>query len=228
MSQHLWSNILIAIVDYGVGNVRSVQKALEQVAGERQEDGKAALSVALTADPEAILGATGVVLPGVGAFGECITNLRSADLEGIVHKVIAMGKPLLGICVGMQMLFDVSEEMGEWQGLGILPGRVVRFGDDLLVPQIGWNQLDVQRSDALLGGLPADSYAYFVHSYYCQVADCSDVVATAEYGIDYPAVVGRDNVWGIQCHPEKSQRVGLRILHNFLDIAVSYSGGSVP
>lgn len=215
---------MIAILDYGVGNVRSVQKALEQVAEERRKAGKETLSVALTADPQTILDATGVVLPGVGAFGACVTNLRSAGLEEIVRRVIAMEKPLLGICVGMQMLFEVSEEMGEWQGLGALPGRVVRFRGDLRVPQIGWNQLDVQRHDHLLNGLPVGSYAYFVHSYYCQAAEPSDVIATTEYGIEYPSVVGRGHVWGIQCHPEKSQRVGLRILHNFIQLATGENG----
>jgi glutamine amidotransferase len=211
---------MIAILDYRVGNVRSVEKALQRAAMERSHhNGLPPVSVVLTADHNVILSATGVVLPGVGAFGECITNLRGAGFEPVIREVIARGIPLLGICVGMQMLFEVGEEMGEWRGLGILPGRVVRFRGDLRVPQIGWNQLHFVRDDPLVAQVSEGSYAYFVHSYYCHAAEPQDIIATTDYGISYASIVGRGRVWGIQCHPEKSQSVGLRILGNFLALA---------
>jgi glutamine amidotransferase len=205
---------MITIIDYNIGNVRSVQKAVERAVSEAGS----AQSVILTADPLTILDSDGVILPGVGAFGACITNLRKLDLSSVVKEVAVEGKPLLGICVGMQMLFDTSDEMGEWSGLGILPGRVRKFDIELRVPQIGWNQLHPQRQDPLLDGIANGAYAYFVHSYYCAAADHADVLATTEYGIEYPSIVRRHNSFGIQCHPEKSQKVGIRILHNFLNI----------
>ncbi len=213
---------MIAIMDYKIGNVRSVQKALARAAAEvAQQESIPDQEVVLTADPAVIAAADGLVLPGVGAFGQCITNFRQAGFEPLVRDAIAQGKPLLGICVGMQMLFDVSEEMGEWPGLGILPGRVRRFDpgpQELRIPQIGWNQLHHDGSNPLLRGIPDGAYAYFVHSYYCDAADPNDVIATTDYGIEYPSVVGRGRVWGIQCHPEKSHNVGLAILRNFVRI----------
>ncbi len=213
---------MIAIMDYEIGNVRSVQKALERAAVEVARQGRTpGQEVVLTADPAIIAAADGLVLPGVGAFGQCITNFRRAGFEPLVREAIAQGRPLLGICVGMQMLFDVSEEMGEWPGLGILPGRVRRFDpgpQGLRIPQIGWNQLHHDGSNPLLRGIPDGAYAYFVHSYYCDAADPNDVIATTDYGIEYPSVVGRGHVWGIQCHPEKSHNVGLAILRNFVRV----------
>ncbi len=213
---------MIVIMDYKIGNVRSVQKALERAAIEAsQEEGSVPQAVVLTAASAVIAAAEGLVLPGVGAFGQCITNFRSAGFEPLVRDAIAQGKPLLGICVGMQMLFDASEEMGEWPGLGILPGRVRRFDPSpqrLRVPQIGWNQLHHGGNNPLLRGVPDRAYAYFVHSYFCDAAEPGDVIATTDYGIEYPSVVGRGRVWGIQCHPEKSQAVGLAILRNFVRI----------
>ncbi len=213
---------MIVIMDYKIGNVRSVQKALERAAIEAsQAEGSVPQAVVLTADPAVIAAAEGLVLPGVGAFGQCITNFRSAGFEPLVRDAIAQGKPLLGICVGMQMLFDASEEMGEWPGLGVLPGRVRRFDPSpqrLRVPQIGWNQLHHDGNNPLLRGVPDRAYAYFVHSYFCDAAEPGDVIATTDYGIEYPSVVGRGRVWGIQCHPEKSQAVGLAILRNFVRI----------
>jgi len=205
---------MIAIIDYNIGNVRSVQKAVERAISEAGSG----QTVMLTADPRAILDADGVILPGVGAFGACITNLGKVQLSSVVKEVAVEGTPLLGICVGMQMLFDASEEMGEWPGLGLPPGRVRKFEPGLRVPQIGWNQLHPRRPDPLLAGIADGAYAYFVHSYYCDAADPADVLATTDYGIEYPSVVRRNHVWGIQCHPEKSQQVGLRILRNFVDI----------
>ncbi len=201
---------MIAVVNYDVGNIRSVEKAFQRAVKDTGHE------VIVTADPEVILRADGVVLPGVGAFGACMTNLQRFGLEPVVREVIGRGTPLLGICVGMQMLFEESEEMGCWSGLGILPGRVRRFPDTLRVPQIGWNQLHHAGTDPLLAGIPDGAYAYFVHSYYCDAANPADVVATTDYGFRYPSVVHRANVWGVQFHPEKSHRVGLRILRNFV------------
>lgn len=234
---------MIAVVNYEVGNIRSVEKALRRAAEGLEQE------VVVTADRGKILAADGVLLPGVGAFGACITNLQRFHLQDVVLQVVERGTPLLGICVGMQMLFEESEEMGCWPGLGLLPGRVRRFptrqrgsrarnGDcgttqrrnrdsgaasaslfqRLRVPQIGWNQLHHDGTNPLLRAVPDGAYAYFVHSYYCDAADPNDVVATTDYGVLYPSVVNRGHVWGIQCHPEKSHRVGLRILRNFVEI----------
>lgn len=208
---------MIAIIDYAIGNVRSVQKAVERAIA----DAGNAQTVLLTADPRQILDAAGVILPGVGAFGACVTNLRQRRLSSVLREVVVEGIPLLGICVGMQMLFEASEEMGDWPGLGFLPGRVRRFGPELRIPQIGWNQLHPTRPDPLLAGIADGAYAYFVHSYFCDAADPADVLATTEYGITYPSVVQRDRIWGIQCHPEKSQQVGLHILRNFISICTA-------
>ncbi len=210
---------MIAIVNYEVGNIRSVEKAVAKAAAGTGHE------VVVTPDREVILSADGVILPGVGAFGACITNLQRFHLQDVVLNVVEQGTPLLGICVGMQMLFDESEEMGRWPGLGILPGKVRRFQVDLRVPQIGWNRLHHDGTNPLLRGIPDGAYAYFVHSYYCDAADPDDVVATTEYGIVYPSVVNRGKVWGVQFHPEKSHRVGLRILRNFVDIVESHRGG---
>ena len=206
---------MIAILDYKIGNVRSVEKAVERAIRESGLPQQ----VALTADPDRILSADGVILPGVGAFGACITNLSTAGLAPIVQRVVEDDIPLLGICVGMQMLFDVSEEMGTWRGLGLLRGRVLRFPDTLRIPQIGWNQLHIQRPDPLLTGIEDGAYAYFVHSYYCDPADPEDVLTTTEYGIEYASMVRRGNIWGAQFHPEKSQQVGIQILKQFLGVA---------
>lgn len=205
---------MIAILDYKIGNVRSVQKAVERAihdAGIEQQ-------VQLTADAGQILGADGVILPGVGAFGACITNLTTAGLAPVVLDVVQAQIPLLGICVGMQMLFEDSEEMGNWQGLGLLPGHVRKFQPPLRIPQIGWNQLHQQRKNPLFAGIPDDAYAYFVHSYYCDPADPADILTTTDYGIEYASSVHRGNIWGVQFHPEKSQNVGIRILQNFIGI----------
>jgi glutamine amidotransferase len=203
---------VIAIVDYGIGNLRSVEKALLHVGADAR----------LTSDPAVVRAAAGVVLPGVGAFGACAAGL-AAGFAGLVLEAVAAGRPLLGICVGMQLLFEESEEMGRHRGLGLLPGRVVRFpngqvdptGTRLKVPQIGWNQLWHDERDPLLAGVAPGSYAYFVHSYYCQPAAAADVIATTDYGLSYASIVRRGNLWGVQFHPEKSHDVGLRILRNF-------------
>lgn len=206
---------MITILDYKIGNVRSVEKAVQRAIDESG----LAQSVILTADPDMILSSDGVILPGVGAFGACITNLSTAGLAPIVQRVVADDIPLLGICVGMQMLFEVSEEMGTWQGLGLLPGRVRKFPDTLRIPQIGWNQLHIQRPDPLLAGVQDGAYAYFVHSYYCDPANPDDVLTTTDYGFEYASMVRRGNIWGAQFHPEKSQQTGIQLLKNFLGVA---------
>lgn len=202
---------MIALVDYGIGNLRSVEKALATAGAE----------VCLTEDPGAILQAAKVVLPGVGAFGDGMAGLRERQLVDVVHEIVRRGIPLLGICVGMQLLFEASEEMGEHPGLGLLPGRVRRFEPDpdwhLKVPQTGWNMLQQEQDTPLLAGLPTGSYAYFNHSYYCAATEINDVLASTSYGIRYASVVGRDRVYGVQFHPEKSQDVGLKILRNFVE-----------
>lgn len=199
---------MITMVDYGIGNLRSVQKALEYVGGE----------VTLTSAPEAIRRAEKLVLPGVGAFGAGMDALRERGLVEPLCQVAASGAPLLGICLGMQLLFETSEEMGRHRGLGLLPGRVVRFtGDSLKVPHMGWNQIEHDGRHPLLRNVPDGAHAYFVHSYYCRPADPQATLAETEYGARFPALAGRDNVVGIQFHPEKSQVVGLQILKNFVN-----------
>ena len=208
----------IAVVDYGVGNLRNVYKALEAAGAPAR----------IVTEPGELTGAAGVVLPGVGAFGDAAANLRRAGFERPLLDAIATGVPLLGICVGMQLLFDESEEMGRHAGLGVIPGRVVArlavremHGPDgrlLKVPQIGWNQLHHAGSDPLLAGVPDGSYAYFVHSYYCAPAAPVYTIASTDFGTCYASIVRRGNVWGIQCHPEKSQAVGLRVLGNFVRV----------
>jgi glutamine amidotransferase len=199
---------MIALVDYGVGNLRSVEKAL-QAAGAQ---------VCLTADPKRILSAEKVVLPGVGAFGDGMAGLRERKLVEVIQSLPVKGIPLLGICLGMQLLLEVSEEMGEHAGLGSIPGRVRRFSEaGLKIPQTGWNQLSFASGIPLLDGLENGCYAYFNHSFYCDAYADSDVLARTEYGIEYTSVIGRDRQYGVQFHPEKSQFVGLQILRNFVE-----------
>lgn len=201
---------MIAIVDYGMGNLRSAQKGIE----------KAGFEAVVTDSVSDIESARGVVLPGVGAFKDCFEGLKSRGLVEPVKAAAASGRPFLGICVGMQLLFEESEEGGTSPGLGIFPGRVVRFPDahatGLKVPHMGWNQLErTGRSCPILDGTSARPYVYFVHSYYPRPADESLVLATSNYGVDFPAVVGRGNVFACQFHPEKSQREGIGLLRGF-------------
>jgi imidazole glycerol-phosphate synthase subunit HisH len=174
--------------------------------------------VRLAAQPGDLQGAARLVLPGVGAFAAGMAALNERGLREPLLAAAAAGVPLLGICLGMQLLFDDSEEMGQHRGLGLLPGAVVRFqGEGLKVPHMGWNELQPERDHPLLAGVPAGAHAYFVHSYYCRPSARADFVASADYGGPFAAVAACGNVAGLQFHPEKSQRVGLRILHNFLN-----------
>jgi len=200
---------MIAVVDYGIGNLRSVEKALQQVGAQ----------TVIAGDGQTILDAEGLVLPGVGAFGDGMKELRCHGLDRLIRMAVMQGKPLLGICLGMQLLFESSEELGFCEGLALLAGRVVRFPDTgLKIPQTGWNRIWFVQQHPLLDGLPEGCYVYFNHSYCCQPASQEVVLAQAEYGIRYPAVVGYGRVFGVQFHPEKSQEIGLRILRNFVEM----------
>ena len=200
----------LAIVDYGMGNLRSVQKAFERL-------GQAA---DVTRDPDRIAAAPGVILPGVGAFGACMTNLATFGLIEPVRHVLAAGRPFLGICLGMQLLFEESEEFGPVAGLGVLPGRIVRFAPAAgrKVPHMGWNTLRVVRRAPQLAGIADEAYAYFVHSYYAIPADPAVVATTTPYGPEFASSVVREHVFACQFHPEKSQQVGLRLLENFVGV----------
>jgi len=204
----------IIIIDYEMGNLRSVEKAFESLG----------YAARVSADPHTIATADKVVLPGVGAFRDCIGNLRAGGFVPPLLAHVAAGKPLLGICVGMQMLFDQSEEFGLHQGLGLIPGQVKRFpagmveaGETLKVPHMGWNSIRLQRPDApLFAGVADDSYVYFVHSYYCAAAEPNVVAASCTYGdITFAASIWQGNIMATQFHPEKSQTIGLKIFDNF-------------
>ena len=202
---------MIALVDYGAGNVRSVHKALRAVGADVQ----------VAQQPGVLHDADRIVLPGVGAFGDCMAGLRRAGLVSALHRAVEVGKPLLGICVGMQVLFEAGEEMGSHTGLGLLPGRVVGLSPELVasglkIPHTGWNQIEPTVPSPLLEGMRPGAWAYFNHAYYGQ-ATMEDTLAVTDYGGLFPSVVGRGPVYGIQWHPEKSQQVGLRILKNFLE-----------
>ncbi|QSV47116.1 imidazole glycerol phosphate synthase subunit HisH [Geobacter benzoatilyticus] len=202
----------IAIIDYGMGNLRSVQKGFEKVGFE----------AVVTADPKVALEAEKVVLPGVGAFRDCMRNLEQGGFVEPILKVIRDGRPFLGICVGMQLLFTDSVEFGLYQGLNVIPGHVLRFpegmregGEELKVPHMGWNQLSIKRRPPAFAEVEDGANVYFVHSFYAKPDDEGVVAATSSYGVDFCAAVWKDNIVATQFHPEKSQSVGLSILKNF-------------
>lgn len=198
---------MIVIIDYGMGNLRSVQKAIEAV-GHKAE---------ISGDPERVRSASKVILPGVGAFADAIAELRRTGLGDAFKVAVASGKPCLGVCLGLQLLFDASEEDGLHEGLGLIPGRVVRFtsAPGLKIPHMGWNTLRIRRQVPLLKGVGDAPSVYFVHSYHGVADDPADVAAEADYPDPFPAVVWRDNLMATQFHPEKSQRVGLAMYANF-------------
>jgi len=196
---------VIAIIDYGVGNLRSVEKAFAATGSE----------AVITGDEKQLRQAERLVLPGVGAFANCMRSLGEHGLTELVCELVQQGTPLLGVCVGMQMLFEASEEFGETAGLGFIKGRVRRFNDELVVPHVGWNQISQRRSHPLFEGISDDSFCYFVHSFYCEPDDENAIVGETEYGTRYTSVVAQGNLCGVQFHPEKSQAVGLKMLQNF-------------
>ncbi len=203
----------IGIVDYGMGNLRSVSKALESLGFPTRVSG----------DPKALSSCRGIVLPGVGAFRDCMGNVVRQGLLPFLREYLAEGKPFLGICVGMQLLFSASEEFGRHDGIGFFPGNVVRFPGDmparrggvLKVPHMGWNEVEVVGDSPVLRGIPSGTYFYFVHSYYAVPQVPGDVACRSTYGVPFAAAVGRGNRLAVQFHPEKSQAAGLRLLGNF-------------
>ena len=201
---------MIAVIDYDAGNIRSVEKAITALGYE----------VECTRNKESIFQAEKVILPGVGAFGDAMEKLHRYELVETIHKVVEAGTPFLGICLGLQLLFDESEESPGVQGLGLLKGKILRFDDSIgmKVPQIGWNDLRFPRKGRLFEGLEEKPYVYFVHSYYLQAKEEEIVTATAEYGVRIHASVEKDNLFACQFHPEKSSETGLKILENFLKL----------
>jgi glutamine amidotransferase len=198
---------LIAIVDYGMGNLHSVSKAVERLGYDAVVTGDAAL----------IHEARGVVLPGVGAFGDAMHHLQETGLDQTVKQIAQANRPLLGICLGMQLLFEESEEHGIHSGLGLLSGRVQRFQGDYKVPHMGWNKLSFLQDSPLFTGIEA-GHVYFVHSYHAKVTNSSDLLAVTDYNQPVTAIVGRNHLYGMQFHPEKSGDIGLQLLHNFLKL----------
>ncbi|MBN2428692.1 MAG: imidazole glycerol phosphate synthase subunit HisH [Deltaproteobacteria bacterium] len=203
---------MIAIIDYGMGNLRSVQKGLE----------KCGFDARVTDDPKVVAQADKLVLPGVGAFKDCMNNLLEGGFEEPIHRHIEAGRPFLGICLGLQLLFTESEEFGRHRGLDIIPGKVVRFpetmtvsGEELKVPHMGWNRIAFQKRPPLFEGVQDGSFVYFVHSYYVVPDDPVVVATTTDYGISFCSSIWKDNIVACQFHPEKSQQVGLKILKNF-------------
>ena len=201
---------MIAIIDYDAGNIKSVEKAFMALGQD----------VVVTRDQETILNAEGVVLPGVGAFGDAMDKLRTYDLVETIHKVVEKKTPFLGICLGLQLMFEASEETPGVEGLGLLKGKIVRIpeGAGLKIPHIGWNNLAYPNQGRLYQDIPENSYVYFVHSYYLQAEEPEIVRATTEYGVTIHASVEKDNVFACQFHPEKSSAVGMKILENFVKV----------
>ena len=199
----------IAVIDYGIGNLRSAEKALQHLGADAH----------LTGDADEIAQARAVVLPGVGAFGACMQALRASGLEGVCKDALTDGRPFLGICIGMQMLFEGSDESPDVPGLGAFAGRVTRLPNSVRLPQIGWNTLEITEGSQLCAHLPDPAWLYFVHSYAPDPADDSVVAAWSEYGRRFAAAIERGPVWATQFHPEKSSVVGMRLMQNFVEAA---------
>ena len=203
---------MIAIIDYGAGNLQSVKKAFDFIGAES----------VITNDPEVILSADKILLPGVGSFGDAMDSMEKNGLVETVKECALSGKPFLGICLGLQLLFEESEESPGVKGLGIFKGKIKKFSSDmgLKIPHIGWNSLEIKQKDTLFKNVPENSYVYFVHSYYLHAEDEEDVATVTNYGIDFHSAVGKNNVFATQFHPEKSGDVGLQILKNFASMEV--------
>ena len=201
---------MIAMIDYDAGNIKSVEKALQKLGAD----------VVITKDPQEILSADKVILPGVGAFGDAMNNLKKYGLDEVIHQVVEKGTPFLGICLGLQLLFERSDESPEAVGLGILKGEILRIPDaeGLKIPHMGWNSLHLQNNGRLFKGLKENDYVYFVHSYYLKAEEEEIVKATTNYSVNIHASVEKDNVFACQFHPEKSSDVGLKILKNFVEL----------
>ena len=201
---------MIGIIDYDAGNLKSVQKALQYIGQDS----------VITRDRKELLTAEKVILPGVGAFGDAMVNLKKYELDKVIHELVAMDKPLLGICLGLQLLFESSEESPGVEGLGLLKGEILRIPDfpGLKIPHIGWNSLQLQGDGRLFEGINQNPYVYFVHSYYLKVRESSVVKATTDYSVNIHASVEKGNLFACQFHPEKSSETGLRILRNFVTL----------
>ena len=200
---------MIALIDHNVSNIRNVQRAFVRCGVDAE----------IISDPARLRAARGAVAPGVGAFGQAMANLRALGFVDAIHEFVASGRPFAGICVGMQLLFEESEELGQHVGLGLMKGRVKRFTGDVRVPHMGWNQLRIERDTPLLAHIPSESYAYFANSFHCVPSDASVTCATTDYSLPFVSVATRDNLYAFQFHPEKSQQVGLQILKNFAKLA---------
>jgi len=206
---------VIAIVDYGIGNLGSVAKAFRHVGAQTE----------LTGDHDALRSASALVLPGDGAFAAAMEELRRRGLVALLRRAAELGTPVFGICIGMQLLFEESEEHGRHTGLGLLKGRVRRFGDALVVPHMGWNRLRLRRPHPLLDGIEEGAHVYYVHSYHCE-AEADVTIAESDYGGAFPAAVASGRLLGVQFHPEKSQAVGLRMIANFVRLCGAGAGAA--
>lgn len=196
------------VVDYRICNLGSVRRAVEAVGGE----------AVLSSERDEVSAAEKIILPGVGSFRQGMENLKRLDLIPALSRHVAQAKPLLGLCLGMQLLFEEGLEFGATEGLGFVPGTVEKLEGDLPVPHVGWNQIEWTRQERINEGIPALSYFYFVHSYVCRPEDDKDILGVTEYGAPFASVIRHDNIWGLQCHPEKSQQPGLTALANFLKL----------
>ena len=203
---------MIAIIDYGAGNLQSVKKAFDFIGAES----------VITDNPEIINACDRILLPGVGSFGDAMDSMAKSGLVETVKQNALSGKPFLGICLGLQLLFEESEESPGVKGLGIFKGKIKKFSSDmgLKIPHIGWNSLEIKQKDGIFKNIPENSYVYFVHSYYLHAEDKNDIAAITNYGIDFHSAVGKNNIFATQFHPEKSGDVGLQILRNFASMEV--------
>lgn len=203
---------MIAIIDYGAGNLQSVKKAFDFIGAES----------IITDNPETIKNCDKILLPGVGSFGDAMESMNAKNLVEVIKAEALSGKPFLGICLGLQLLFEESEESPDVKGLGIFKGKIKKFSTDmgLKIPHIGWNSLEIKQKDTLFKGIPENSYVYFVHSYYLHAENENEIATVTNYGIDFHSAVGKDNIFATQFHPEKSGDVGLQILRNFASMGV--------